>query len=657
MRSNNIERKLCDIRPVSGGGGFNDERFEYFYTASRGDTSIKPVQAVNIVTMPKIMAGQKDYKKFFYATIFSTFCMAGFAGFLLISHFSTKAMAEGGSEKQIATAYQNISEAFKYVEDFDFEKAGFELFEAEKRFTEAGDQNALAFIAGIFNNEKQDIAYDDKLRLLISDGLDIKDILRPLVGISASSIFYIQGDDSGVSAGKLLAAVFSKLKSVKIAYPNIKNNLEKIADYSEFFSGFLGSDKPRNFLIVFQNSSELRSTGGFIGSYGVLSAEGGRITKITADDIFNLDGQLSYQVVPPKPMQKISTAWSVHDANWFLDFPTSAEKLAFLYEKASGKKVDGVIALNQNVVKRILKITGPIEIQNYNFPLSEDNFLNIVKLKADQNYKGENNRPKKIFDDMLVLMFDKISAFSNKDLKNLLNVFSESMDAKDMSAWFNDAKFNQIFTDNRWDGKIINDADADYLAVVVNNMNGYDGDENDFQNIKKISETQEDGFAINTVKIKRTNNSDKEKLYYIKTYVSQNAEFLKISGNIKENFTAPIDYQKSKFAIDGDIEESDRSWQIDEKTKTDIYSESGKRVFGNWLLIKPGEEKELFLQYKIALPVQNNAKFIFQRQSGVESMLDFDVILPNGWNFENPSQDSFSGDFNKDLFFDIKFFK
>lgn len=657
MLSNNIERKLCDIRPVSGGGGFNDERFEYFYTANRDNANTESIQAMNVVMMPKTATGQKDYKNFFYAAIVSALCLTSLAGVFIISNFSAKATAEGGAEKQVASAYQNISTAFKYVEDFDFEKAGFELFEAEKRLAEAGDENALAFIAGIFNNEKQDVSYDNKLRSLISSGLDIKDVLRPLINISAKSIFSVQDGDSGASAGKILAAVFSKSKNVKIADPNIKNNLEKIADYSEFFSGFLGADKPRNFLIVFQNSSELRPTGGFIGSYGVLDAEGGRITKIAIDDIFNLDGQLSYQVVPPKPLQKISTAWSVHDANWFLDFPTSAEKLAFLYEKASGKKVDGVIALNQNAVKRTLKVTGPIEVQNYDFPLSEDNFLNIVKFKADQNYKGENNKPKKIFDDMLAALFEKFFSFSNKDIKNLLNAFSESMDAKDMSVWFEDEKLNKIFSDREWDGKISGDASADYLAVIASNMSGNEGDEDDFQIIQKTSEVKEDGSAIDSVSIKRMNNSDKEKLYYIKTYVPQNSELLAVSGNLKDILKSPIDYQKSQFAIDEDIKYFERDWQMDEKSKTHIFQESGKRVFGNWLLIKPGEKKELFLQYKISLSDGGSAKFIFQRQSGVESMLDFDVILPNGWIFDNPSQESFSGDFNKDLFFDIKFFR
>lgn len=689
MRFNNVEKKLCDIKPASNCSGFNDERFESFYTASRDNGSEKLAQVKSVMVMPKATTSKKNTREFFYITLIGALFAVGFAGFFLTFHSSKRAFAESEAVKQGVAAYQNISVAFQYIHDFDFEKAGFEIFEANKKFSEAESKKngGLAFMYGMFNDDKRGIDSDILLGLVISSGLNVTESLRPILEMSAKSIFTKYEGEENVPAGKILESVFLRAKNseaalvsleerlfkndfslqeedeqrgilkLKETIPGIKNDFKNLAEYSDFFAEFLGTDKPRNFLIVFQNSSELRSTGGFIGSYSVLSAEGGRIIKIATDDIFNLDGQLSYQVVPPKPLQKISTAWSAHDANWFLDFPTSAEKLAFFYEKSSGNPIDGVIAINQNVIKKILNITGPIQVHDYNFLLSEDNFLNIVKFKVDQNYKGENNRPKKILDDMLTLMFERISTFSNKDLRSLLNVFSESMDAKEMIFWSNNEEMNKIFADNNRNGKIAVDADADYLAVAINNMNGVDGDDTDFQNIKKTSEVKDDGFITNTIKIRRTNNGDKEKLYYIKAYVPLGAEFLTASGNFKENFGSPIDYQKSQFSIDPDILESEAVWKIDEKTKTHIYQESLKTVFGNWFLIKPGEEKELALQYKIPMQAENGAKFIFQSQPGVESMLDFDVVLPDGWKFMNPSQESFSGDFNKDMSFNVNFFR
>lgn len=688
MRFNNVEKKLCDIKPASSCSGFNNERFESFYTASRDNGSEKLAQVKSVMVMPKATKSKKNAREFFYITLISTLFAVGLAGFFLTFHSSKRAFAESEAVKQGVAAYQNISVAFQYIHDFDFEKAGFELFEANKKFSEAESKKTggLAFMYGMFNDDKRGIDSDILLGLVISSGLNITESLRPILEMSTKSIFTNHEDEENVPAGKILENISLRAKNSEVALtsleelliknnlslqedkhreilklketiPGIKNDFKNLAEYSDFFAEFLGTDKPRNFLIVFQNSSELRSTGGFIGSYSVLSSEGGRITKIATDDIFNLDGQLSYQVVPPRPLQKISTAWSAHDANWFLDFPTSAKKLAFFYEKSSGKPVDGVIAINQNVIKKILNITGPIQVQDYNFLLSEENFLNIVKFKVDQNYKGENNRPKKILDDMLTLMFEKFSTLSNKDLRSLLNAFSESMDVKDMMFWSDDEKLNKISANNSRNGKIETDANADYLAVAINNMSGIDGDDTDFQNIKKISEIKDDGFIANTVKVRRTNNNDKEKLYYVKAYVPLNAEFLTASGNFKENFGSPIDYQKSQFALDPDILESEATWKTDEKTKVHIYQESFKTVFGSWLLIKPGEAKELALQYKIPMPAENATKFIFQSQPGVESMLDFNIILPDGWKFTNPSQESFSGDFNKDMSFNASFFR
>jgi len=58
----------------------------------------------------------------------------------------------------------------------------------------------------------------------------------------------------------------------------------------------------------------------------LLTIDQGAIKSLFVDGIFNVDGQLHEKIIPPRPIQKISTAWSMHDANWFADFQLQLKK-------------------------------------------------------------------------------------------------------------------------------------------------------------------------------------------------------------------------------------------------------------------------------------------------------------------------------------------
>ena len=62
---------------------------------------------------------------------------------------------------------------------------------------------------------------------------------------------------------------------------------------------FLGLDgKKREYMVLFQNENELRASGGFIGSYGILSVEDGKWRGLEVNDVYQADGQLKGHVEP-----------------------------------------------------------------------------------------------------------------------------------------------------------------------------------------------------------------------------------------------------------------------------------------------------------------------------------------------------------------------
>ena len=142
----------------------------------------------------------------------------------------------------------------------------------------------------------------------------------------------------------------------------------------------LSTPDPQHFLLLFQNPSEIRPSGGFLGSYADITIHGGNVTNIDVRDIYDPDGQLVMKTLAPRALQRISPRWEARDANWFFDFPTSAAKVLSFLEASKiyaerGTRFIGAIAVNVPIVQDLLATTGPIELPDYQLTIDEKNFL------------------------------------------------------------------------------------------------------------------------------------------------------------------------------------------------------------------------------------------------------------------------------------------
>ncbi|MFO1540047.1 MAG: DUF4012 domain-containing protein [Chloroflexota bacterium] len=123
----------------------------------------------------------------------------------------------------------------------------------------------------------------------------------------------------------------------------------------------------RRYLVLAQNPAEIRPTGGFIGSFGILVLRDGALATFTLSDVYTLDGQtgLEWQA-PPEPLAAHllgRASWELADANWSPHFPEAAADALRLYTLESGDDaIDGVIALTTYALDHLLEATGPIAV-------------------------------------------------------------------------------------------------------------------------------------------------------------------------------------------------------------------------------------------------------------------------------------------------------
>lgn len=463
-----------------------------------------------------------------------------------------------------------------------------------------------------------------------------------------------------------------KLPLLRAAVAGFEENGHLIRD-------LLGENGPRLYLLLFQNNHELRPTGGFIGSYGLLEVTHGHVRKFFIDGIFNPDGQFKEDIIPPQPVQKVSAGWSLHDSNWWPDFPTSAEKAIAFYEKTGGPTVDGVVTLTPSVIESLLRVTGPIPLPEYAVTIDADNFMEAVQEEVEVTYDRERNEPKKILADLAPLLLERLFQMKGADSAlGVVNGLSKGLSERHILLYSRNDEVERLIDAAGWSGRLL-PTSGDYASVVHTNLNGYKTDGVIEESIEHAAAIQADGSVLDTIRITRKHtggntpyewwnrvNSD-----YMRVYVPQGAELLSARGHTYEFPKAPIDYDALGFRTDPDVEREERETVIHD-SGTRISVEAGKTVFGNWVYVSPGESVTVEYVYRLPFSVDPQGSdpasysLLFQKQSGsVGSELRHTLSFPeryapiwdSGDAVVGPNGRSFAKRLTTDAFFGTVFIK
>lgn len=415
--------------------------------------------------------------------------------------------------------------------------------------------------------------------------------------------------------------------------PKIAGLIRKFEQYETLLNEILGGKGPRKYLFLLQNNHELRATGGFIGSYAILDVNNGIVRNFFVDGIFNPDGQLKENIVPPQPIQKISVAWSLHDSNWFPDFPASAEKAIFFYEKTGGPTVDGVITLTPTVMQKLLAVIGPITLPQYGLTVDANNFITVIQEQVEVKYDRKENKPKKVLADLSVSLFEKIFAVKDKTtLYKIAEALNEGLNEKQMLIYMRHKETQALVDEAGWSGRIL-PSSKDYLSVIHTNINGYKTDGVIDETIKHKAEIGDDGSIVDTLTITRTHRGgqtsydwwNRVNADYLRVYVPEGSKLLSAKGATWEFAQAPLDYHALDFRRDADVEREENSIVVDEKSGTRVYLDAGKTVFGAWVYVSPQESVTVEYRYLLPFSIDVNKlekgdadsySVLYQKQSG-----------------------------------------
>ncbi len=394
--------------------------------------------------------------------------------------------------------------------------------------------------------------------------------------------------------------------------PTIEEVVSHGAEYAKFFADASGLPGTHRYLILFENSAELRPTGGFPGSYGVVTFKDGKLTDFFVDDIYNLDGQIKHPVVPPVPLQHITPDWGMRDTNWFVDFPTSARVIADFYKMESGQAVEGVITINPSLMTDILKIIGPVSMPQYGLTLNADNFIPTIQSQIE--YVADRAQPKQVLKDFVPLLMAKLRTASSDQWLTIFNSIIAGLDRRTVLMYFDNLNL-EAFADNQgFAGQVRQAEGEDFLMPVISNVKGSKTDlvtDTSF----KLNTVFEDTSAVHTLTITRTHNGGNEKYgfynkqnpAYMRVLVPAGAELISIEGDDKTNFKPLLNYPKTDFKTNETLAKFE---------STDM--EAGKKEFQFWLITDAGKTKTVTVKYRVPNIIKDSSyNLYFQKQPGL----------------------------------------
>ncbi len=420
-----------------------------------------------------------------------------------------------------------------------------------------------------------------------------------------------------------------------------------------FAPGFLGSSRPRKYLILAQNSDELRATGGFISGIGLLVLEKGKIAQLSFKDSYAVDDlSKDHPDSPPGMLKHMGIdLWLTKDTNWFPHFPSSAQAAEMIYRIDQEVEIDGVIAADLTALQMLVSAVGPLTL-NSGETIDGSNVLQKIQsywaptLPEGMSWKEWEaipweKRKQEWFDRRKDFMPEVVNALKERvlsdpgslDITGLLRTIKQILDEKHALIYLHEPQVQQVLRDLNWDGAMLRPP-HDYLAVVDTNVGYTKVNPNIEQRTSYQVNINRDGTARGRLTLSYKNLSMREIKKCVKD-MSYDPSYELMMQRCYWDYVRVYVPAGATLLQKVSVEEMEIT---DEGT--------GHTIFATSFVIAPREEYKFSLEYQLpTLHLQDNGiwtyNLLVQKQAGTQAVpLYVDVRLPDGAKVKSTKPES-----------------
>lgn len=292
----------------------------------------------------------------------------------------------------------------------------------------------------------------------ISEAMDALRSTQASLGPAVAAISQASDDVVRLRGTFLLGPLARARDDLVARLPRIKARAESAGDGLSALMAFAGGSGPKRYLFLSQNPQEIRPTGGFIGTYGVLTADDGQLRLERYDAIENWTGSHPDVSVPPTeagspfrfhnpPLRR-----TLSNVNSIPDWPQAAQLAANLWKAANEAPVDGVISFTPAFMRRILSVTGPVDVAAYGETVSTDNINERMEFHTHELPPPPGTNRKDFVAALAEAVMQKLLQAPASKWEPLGQVMGQAFDAREALAWSTDPVVAGVLAQRAWDG-------------------------------------------------------------------------------------------------------------------------------------------------------------------------------------------------------------
>lgn len=412
----------------------------------------------------------------------------------------------------------------------------------------------------------------------------------------------------------------------------------KTDDYLSIANHLKGEDKPVNNLILFSNNAEQRLGGGFIGSVGLIRANKSKFDIEPIRSVYYYDKELIGKPPiesVPEELSGLTSIMALRDSAIYPNWPDSAKLAAKFFREEAGVSADNVISVTPEFLKEMLRIIGPITLNEYGKEINNENFLETVQLEVES---GSDKKAGKDPKTILSVLADRlVHRLLNEDIGKIsqyYDLIKRMIEEKQLVIYSFDSTIQQKLEKANMSAKLAQ-TDGNYLMVAGANIGANKSSPFVTQTIEQKIEIDDRGEAVVDLKITRKHNSD-YKFFYFDKNMSEN-KWLIGENNQYQQVYLPYGSKLLKASIG--------------ETQIKQFTQNGKTVLAFNQLTIPGGTTSVELSYKLPfnyyLSNQFMVKNLFEKQVGSFNDKLIQIIkVPSNYHLKsaNPNKYNYISD-------------
>ena len=257
---------------------------------------------------------------------------------------------------------------------------------------------------------------------------------------------HLRQEADGLGSPWLVAPVRRRLDHFERSVRKADAGARTAAQAADLAPYLLGQGGHRTYLLAFVTPAEARASGGFLGNYGILRVDDGRLdlVKVGRNDQLDQAGDPARkQITAPADYVarygRFDPAHTWANVTMSPDFPSVGQAMAQLFPESGGVPVDGVIRIDPVAMSGLLALTGPVDIGGLPYRLTAENVTQFLLADQYQRFDDQAQRSD-LLGDVARAAFDHLTAGTAATPAAFGTALGPSLADGNLALWFRDPK-------------------------------------------------------------------------------------------------------------------------------------------------------------------------------------------------------------------------